>query len=250
MDPEIANNGMGVAHLLSQNTGVGLLPFILLVLMSLGTCYYTLLKIVLGQRERRLNAQFVTRFWQHESVQDMERQLAHLPPQEAYGRVTSTALATVAQLNRAGERTVSLKLGSPDEFLLRALRQAITHERVRLERGLAFLASVGSAAPFIGLFGTVWGIYHALLAIGAAGQSSLDKVAGPVGEALIMTGFGLAVALPAVLVYNFFVRRNRLKLAALEAFAYDLFALLVTGFEQSATNVTQLAERETKEGRR
>ena len=134
--------------------------------------------------------------------------------------------------------------------MLRALLQAITHERVRLEQGLAFLASVGSAAPFIGLFGTVWGIYHALLAIGAAGQSSLDKVAGPVGEALIMTGFGLAVALPAVLVYNFFVRRNRLKLAALEAFAYDLFALLVTGFEQSASNVTQLAERETGKGRR
>nr|WP_239497692.1 MotA/TolQ/ExbB proton channel family protein [Aeromonas salmonicida] len=204
----------------------------------------------LGQRERRLNAQFVTRFWQHESVQDMERQLAHLPPQEAYGRVTSAALAAVTLLNRADERAVSLKLGSPDEFLLRALRQAITHERVRLERGLAFLASVGSAAPFIGLFGTVWGIYHALLAIGAAGQSSLDKVAGPVGEALIMTGFGLAVALPAVLIYNFFVRRNRLKLAALEAFAYDLFALLVTGFEQSASNVTQLAERETGKGRR
>ena len=250
MDPEISSNGMGVYHLLSQNTGVGLLPFILLVLMSLGTCYYTLLKIVLGQRERRLNAQFVARFWQHASVQDMERQLAHLPPQEAYGRVTSAALAAVTLLNRADERAVSLKLGSPDEFLLRALRQAITHERVRLERGLAFLASVGSAAPFIGLFGTVWGIYHALLAIGAAGQSSLDKVAGPVGEALIMTGFGLAVALPAVLVYNFFVRRNRLKLAALEAFAYDLFALLVTGFEQSASNVTQLAERETGKGRR
>jgi len=250
MDPEITSNGMGVYHLLSQNTGVGLLPFILLVLMSLGTCYYSLLKIVLGQRERRLNAQFVARFWQHASVQDMERQLAHLPPQEAYGRVTNAALAAVTQLNRADERAVSLKLGSPDEFLLRALRQALTHERVRLERGLAFLASVGSAAPFIGLFGTVWGIYHTLLAIGAAGQSSLDKVAGPVGEALIMTGFGLAVALPAVLIYNFFVRRNRLKLATLEAFAYDLFALLVTGFEQSTSNVTQLAERETGKGRR
>jgi biopolymer transport protein ExbB len=130
------------------------------------------------------------------------------------------------------------------------MRRAITQERVRLEQGLAFLASVGSAAPFIGLFGTVWGIYHALLAIGAAGQSSLDKVAGPVGEALIMTGFGLAVALPAVLIYNFFVRRNRLRLAALEEFGHDLFTLLVTGFEQVATNnVTPLVERETRQGR-
>ena len=136
------------------------------------------------------------------------------------------------------------------EGTLRAMRRAITQERVRLEQGLAFLASVGSAAPFIGLFGTVWGIYHALLAIGAAGQSSLDKVAGPVGEALIMTGFGLAVALPAVLIYNFFVRRNRLRLAALEEFGHDLFTLLVTGFEQVATNnVTPLVERETRQGR-
>ncbi len=250
MDPEIASNGMGIAHLLSQNSGVGLIPFILLVLMSLGTCYYALLKGYLAQREQRLNARFIADFWQHDSVQEMERQLAHLPPQEAYGRLTGAALAAVAQLNRAEERAVSCKLGSPDEYLLRAMRRAITQERVRLGQGLAFLASVGSAAPFIGLFGTVWGIYHALLAIGAAGQSSLDKVAGPVGEALIMTGFGLAVALPAVLIYNFFVRRNRLRLAALEEFGHDLFTLLVTGFEQVATNnVTPLVERETRQGR-
>ena len=82
-----------------------------------------------------------------------------------------------------------LLLGSGEEFVLRALRHAISRERLRLEAGLTFLASVGSAAPFVGLFGTVWGIYHALLAIGASGQSSLDKVAGPVGEALVMTGF-------------------------------------------------------------
>ena len=205
--------------------------------MSLGTCYYALLKCYLNYRESRLNAQFVAQFWQHDSVQELEQHLSQLPPQEAYGRVTGTALAAVAQLTKAEQRAVSLRLGSPDEFLLRALRHAVTMERIRLERGLAFLASVGSAAPFIGLFGTVWGIYHALLAIGAAGQSSLDKVAGPVGEALIMTGFGLAVALPAVLIYNFFVRSNRLKLVALEEFAYDLFALLVTGFEQSSPNV-------------
>ncbi|MCH7369817.1 MotA/TolQ/ExbB proton channel family protein [Aeromonas sp. MR16] len=245
MNPEIETNSMGIYHLLSQNTGVGLVPLILLVLMSLGTCYYALLKLYLSYREQRLNARFVDQFWQHESVQEMERQLAHTPPEEAYGRITHAALEAVSQLDRAQGRAVSLKLGSPDDFLLRALRHAITMERIRLEHGLAFLASVGSAAPFIGLFGTVWGIYHALLAIGAAGQSSLDKVAGPVGEALIMTGFGLAVALPAVLIYNFFVRRNRLKLAALDEFAYDLFALLVTGFEKTPSNVTQLSDIES-----
>ena len=117
--------------------------------MSLGTCYYALLKGYLAQREQRLNARFIADFWQHDSVQEMERQLAHLPPQEAYGRLTGAALA-VAQLNRAEDRAVSCKLGSPDEYLLRAMRRAITQERVRLEQGLAFLASVGSAAPSSG----------------------------------------------------------------------------------------------------
>jgi biopolymer transport protein ExbB len=91
------------------------------------------------------------------------------------------------------------------------------------------LASVGSTAPFVGLFGTVWGVYHALVAIGVSGQGTLDKVAGPVGEALIMTALGLAVAIPAVLAYNGFVRANRLVLAQLDAFAHDLYAVLTTG---------------------
>ena len=91
------------------------------------------------------------------------------------------------------------------------------------------LASVGSTAPFVGLFGTVWGVYHALVAIGLSGQGTLEKVAGPVGEALIMTALGLAVAIPAVLAYNGFVRANRLVLAQLDAFAHDLYAVLTTG---------------------
>ena len=92
---------------------------------------------------------------------------------------------------------------------------------------------VGSTAPFVGLFGTVWGVYHALVAIGISGQGTLDKVAGPVGEALIMTGAGLAVAIPAVLAYNSFVRSNRVVLARLDAFAYDLYAFLTTGAHYS-----------------
>ncbi|MGH8771254.1 MAG: MotA/TolQ/ExbB proton channel family protein, partial [Burkholderiales bacterium] len=91
------------------------------------------------------------------------------------------------------------------------------------------LASIGATAPFVGLFGTVWGVYHALVAIGVSGTGTLDKVAGPVGEALIMTGIGLAVAVPAVLGYNAFVRANRVYLARLDTFAHELFAFLVTG---------------------
>src|SRR6185436_19404098 len=99
----------------------------------------------------------------------------------------------------------------------------------RFESGLTVLASVGSTAPFVGLFGTVWAVYHALVNIGMSGQGTLDKVAGPVGEALIMTALGLVVAVPAVLAYNAFVRSNRMTLAKLDGFAHDLFAVLTTG---------------------
>jgi biopolymer transport protein ExbB len=99
----------------------------------------------------------------------------------------------------------------------------------RLETGLTFLATVGSTAPFVGLFGTVWGIFHALVRIGATGETSLDQVAGPVGEALIMTALGLAVAVPAVLGYNLLVRNNRVIIASFHAFAEDLLAYLTTG---------------------
>ena len=229
MNEAMEPGAMGIAHLLSQSSGIGLVPLVLLVLMSVGTCYYLLLKSWMGWQEKRQGRLFLQRFWQSRHLQEVEQQLQQYQPQEAYGRLTEAALTAKAQLSRRGGEAGLLILGPADEFLLRALRQAISRERLRLEAGLTFLASVGSAAPFVGLFGTVWGIYHALLAIGAAGQSSLDKVAGPVGEALIMTGFGLAVALPAVLIYNLFVRLNRLKLASLDGFAHDLFALLTTG---------------------
>ncbi len=98
---------------------------------------------------------------------------------------------------------------------------------------MALLATVGSTAPFVGLFGTVWGIYHALTAIGIAGQASIDKVAGPVGEALIMTAMGLAVAVPAVLGYNWLIRRNKVVLDRVRRFAGDLLALLTAGGERS-----------------
>ncbi|HNE41674.1 MAG TPA: MotA/TolQ/ExbB proton channel family protein [Rhodocyclaceae bacterium] len=117
--------------------------------------------------------------------------------------------------------------------MTRALKRAIDEDRSRLEFGQTFLATVASSAPFVGLFGTVWGIYHALLAIGVAGQGTLDKVAGPVGEALVMTGIGLAVAIPAAIAYNAFARANRNLLARLNAFAYDVFAFLATGVKTS-----------------
>ncbi|MFD2756466.1 MotA/TolQ/ExbB proton channel family protein [Comamonas terrae] len=115
------------------------------------------------------------------------------------------------------------------DWVTRCLRNGINEFTARLQSGLAILASVGSTAPFIGLFGTVWGIYHALVAIGVSGQSSIDKVAGPIGEALIMTALGLAVAIPAVLGYNALVRGNKSILNALNSFAHDVHAYFVTG---------------------
>lgn len=121
------------------------------------------------------------------------------------------------------------------DWVTRSLRNTIDEFTSRLQSGLAILASVGSTAPFIGLFGTVWGIYHALLSIGTAGQATIDKVAGPIGEALIMTALGLAVAIPAVLGYNALVRGNKGVLHKLNRFAHDLHAYFVTGARVGAS---------------
>ena len=115
------------------------------------------------------------------------------------------------------------------DWISRTLRNSIDDSTARFQSGLAVLASVGSTAPFVGLFGTVWGIYHALMGIGISGQATLDQVAGPVGESLIMTAMGLAVAIPAVLGYNALVRGNKSILTKLNRFAHDLHAYFVTG---------------------
>lgn len=120
------------------------------------------------------------------------------------------------------------------DWISRSLRSSIDDSTARLQSGLAILASVGSTAPFVGLFGTVWGIYHALLGIGAAGQATIDMVAGPIGEALIMTALGLVVAVPAVLGYNALVRGNKSILIKLNRFAHDLHAYFVTGARVSS----------------
>ena len=122
------------------------------------------------------------------------------------------------------------------DWVTRTLRNAIDEFTSKLQSGLAILASVGSTAPFVGLFGTVWGIYHALLSIGAAGQATIDKVAGPIGESLIMTALGLAVAIPAVLGYNALVRGNKGVLQKLNRFAHDMHAYFVTGARVTAAD--------------
>lgn len=126
------------------------------------------------------------------------------------------------------------------DWISRSLRNSIDDSTARLQSGLAVLASVGSTAPFVGLFGTVWGIYHALMGISAAGQATIDKVAGPIGEALIMTALGLAVAIPAVLGYNALVRGNKAILTKLNRFAHDLHAYFITGTRVSGSGTKQV----------
>jgi biopolymer transport protein ExbB len=119
------------------------------------------------------------------------------------------------------------------QVITRAMRGALDEETTRCESGLTALATIGSTAPFVGLFGTVWGIYSALIHIGVSGAGTLDKIAAPVGEALIMTGFGLFVAIPAVIAYNGFMRVNRVWLARLDRFAYEWWELLLQYARQS-----------------
>jgi biopolymer transport protein ExbB len=182
--------------------------------MSVVSWYLIITKAIAALLERRHSARFVGAFWEAPSLPAVQRLLEQRSADEPFSRLSRHATASWQHKDA--------------EFLTRAMRRVIDEETARAESGLTVLASVGSTAPFVGLFGTVWGVYHALVAIGLSGQGTLDKVAGPVGEALIMTALGLAVAIPAVLAYNAFVRANRLVLSRLDAFAHDLYAVLIT----------------------
>jgi biopolymer transport protein ExbB len=219
---------IGFAHFLAQTDAVGRTLLVFLLLMSLASWYLIVTKALALWLERRRTAVFLETFWNATSVGAVQRHLEERHPDEPFSHLAWHAIVASQHHQRHGTNRLN-EAGSPSEFLTRAIRRVIDEDTARLESGLTVLASVGSTAPFVGLFGTVWGVYHALVAIGMSGQGTLDKVAGPVGEALIMTALGLAVAIPAVLAYNAFVRSNRMVLARLDAFAHDLFAVLTTG---------------------
>ena len=219
---------IGFAHFLAQTDAVGATLLAFLLLMSIASWYLIVTKALALWMEQRRSAGFLEDFWNAQSVGAVQRHLEERHPDEPFSHLAWHAIVASQHHQRHGANRLN-EAGSPSEFLTRAIRRVIDEDTARLESGLTLLASVGSTAPFIGLFGTVWGVYHALVAIGLSGQGTLDKVAGPVGEALIMTALGLAVAIPAVLAYNAFVRSNRLVLARLDAFAHDLFAVLTTG---------------------
>ena len=217
----------GFAHFLAQTDPVGIAVLVILLLMSIASWYLIVLKGVRNRQVRGRADAFLQRFSAASSL-DAIAAAAAASSGEPFGRVAAQGIEAARHWARAASANLT-QGGGQDEFLSRAIGRALSRETPALESGLTVLASVGSTAPFVGLFGTVWGIYHALLGIGSAGNATLDTVAGPVGEALIMTALGLAVAIPAVLAYNAFVRRNRLLLGELDGFAHDLHAFLLTG---------------------
>lgn len=219
---------LGIAHFISQADGVTHFLLALLLTMSVASWYLIITKAWGYWRMRQRGRAFLRRFWDAPDLSAVAADLRREGVSDPFSHLAHHALRAAEQhQNKTGKRLI--EAGSADEFLTRAMRRAIEQDTARLEYGQTVLASVASSAPFVGLLGTVWGIYHALLAIGLSGQGTLDKVAGPVGEALIMTALGLAVAIPAVLAYNAFSRANRVILAELDGFAHDLFAFMSTG---------------------
>jgi biopolymer transport protein ExbB len=193
----------------------------LLILFSVATWGLALLKGVQFTRLKTQDRKFHKQFWAASSL-DSAAELAHNQPGAA-ARVALAGYAAI-QVSESQSTDLSQSINHQDR-LERALRQQIVRERRSLESGLAILASIGSTSPFIGLFGTVWGIMSALKGISAAGSASLETVAGPIGAALVATGVGIAVAVPAVLVYNYFLRRLKLTAADLDDFAHDFYSL-------------------------
>jgi len=220
--------GLGFAHFLSQTDGVGKLVLAALLLLSMASWYLIVTRAIANTLAQRRADRFLAAFWDSPSLHDVSTALAVQPVDNAFAALAQKALQAAAD-SEAHHPHKLAAAGGLGEFLTRVLRNGIDQEAARVEHGLTVLASAGSAAPYVGLFGTVWGIYHALVQIGLSGQGTLDKVAGPVGEALIMTALGLAVAIPAVLAYNAFNRRNRMWLARLDSFAHDVYVLLTVG---------------------
>lgn len=235
---------MGVMHFVSQSDVVGKTLFVILVLMSLVTWYLIVVKAVNSTVVRKRSRDFLNKFWNASSLEQVEHEITTHGARDPFSHLASHAMHAQAHHAKYGATTLS-EAGSNSEFVTRTMRKVIDEETAKLENGLTVLASVGSTAPFVGLFGTVWGVYHALVGIGLADGVTINRIAGPVGEALIMTGLGLAVAIPAVLAYNTFVRKNRVFLSRLDAFAHDLFAFLTTGQQVAMSDSKVRAMRRT-----
>jgi biopolymer transport protein ExbB len=226
------DNQFSLAHYWAGGDGITHGVAYLLLAMSLVSWFLILYKSWAAWRIRR-SSPAVDAFWSAPTMDDAVAALTLADPERVFAPLAAAGAAHLAASHSTNAGTTGVaSIGAemePAEQATRVLRLAIHRATQRLEGGLTVLASISSTAPFVGLLGTVWGIYHALSAVSAAGVVQIDKIAGPVGEALIMTAFGLSVAIPAVLAYNGFNRVNRLTLAELDAFAHDLHAYVTSG---------------------
>jgi biopolymer transport protein ExbB len=217
---EEVENPYGFGKLLKEGDWVSKTVLGILLIMSVGTWYLFFSKYLEQGRVMKHARTADNRFWRASSVKDG---ISQLEGGSAFRAIVEDGQKAVQEHSSlAGQIAMN-------EWVSMALNRSVDIVSNRLQGGLAFLASVGSTAPFVGLFGTVWGIYHALIKIGVSGQASIDQVAGPVGEALIMTALGLAVAVPAVLIYNMLVRRNRVIMERVRGFASDVHGFLLSG---------------------
>jgi biopolymer transport protein ExbB len=212
--------GTGILHYLqSSDTITHAVAYVLLAMSVASWCFLIVKGWMLG-RAKRQAARAIAQFWQAPTLSEGVAALRRADSERVFTPLAEAALHA-AEVDIPGALLARVERS---ERVLRALRQALTTSQRRLEFGQVLLASVGSTAPFVGLLGTVWGIYHALGSIAASGQAMIENVAGPVGEALIMTAFGLVVAIPAVLAYNVLGRMVRQLSEELDGFAHDLHA--------------------------
>jgi biopolymer transport protein ExbB len=213
---EAASNPYGLAHIIERHNPVQMGILAVLVIMMSGTWYIAFMKYLEQQRILNQAKTLEKKFWTSATLSEGIEKL----PKNSVFRAVAEAGQKASQ---GGTTLVGL-----NDWIAMSLTRQLEDANAHMQGGIAFLASVGSTSPFVGLIGTVWGILEALISIGVAGQMSIDKVAGPVGEALIMTAIGLIVAVPAVLLYNYLVRRNKMITEKLRGFAGDLQAYLIT----------------------
>jgi biopolymer transport protein ExbB len=218
---ESVSNPYGLDALWSQGDFVARGTLVIMVIMSMGSWYIIFTKLFEQSKLMKSANAVGEGFWNAGSI---TKGAAVLAEGSAFRFIAESGVK--ASEHHEGTLTDQIDLHT---WISMGVQRSVDNVNSRLQDGLAFLATVGSTAPFVGLFGTVWGIYHALTAIGIAGQASIDKVAGPVGEALIMTAFGLAVAVPAVMGYNWLIRRNKTAMELVRAFSADVHNVLIAG---------------------
>ena len=218
---ETVDNPYGLGALWTQGDFVARGTLVIMIIMSMGSWYIIFTKLFEQSKLMKSGKLVGDAFWKAGS---MKQAAATLDESSAYRYIAEQGVK--ADDHHEGTLVEQIDRHT---WISMSIDRAVGNIASRMQDGLAFLATVGSTAPFVGLFGTVWGIYHALTAIGISGQASIDKVAGPVGDALIMTAFGLAVAVPAVMGYNWLIRRNKTVMENIRTFSGDVHNVLLAG---------------------